>query len=187
MDDQGHVGLGVLDGGDQVVALLGTHQAGHILNADGGSAHALQVLHHAHEGLLGMYRAGGEGDGTGGVGPALDGLVNGDLQVAHVVQGVENPDDVNAVLYGVLHKLAHHVVGIVLVPQNILAAQQHLQLGVGHLGTDLAQALPGILTQIAQAHVKGSAAPHLGRVEARLVHGLQDGLKLVVREAGGKQ
>ena len=117
----------------------------------------------------------------------LHGLLNGDLKVAHVVQRVENADDVDAVLHGILHELAHHVVGIVLIAQDVLAPQQHLQLGVGHLGADLAQSLPGVLLQIAQAHIKGSAAPDLGGIITGLVDGLQNGLKLAVRQTGGDQ
>lgn len=56
-----------------------------------------------------------------------------------------------------------------LIAQDILTTQQHLQLGVGHLGTDLTQPLPGVLLQVAQADVKGSAAPDLSGVEASLV------------------
>ena len=187
VDDQRQLGHRILDGGDQIIGVLGAHDTGHILDADGLHTHALQVLHHLDVLLQGVNRAGGEADGAGGVGALLVGLVNGHLQIAHVVECVKNPDDVDAVLHGVLHKLAHHVVGIVLIAQDILAAEQHLQLGVGHLGADLAQPLPGVLPQIAQAYVKGGAAPHLGGVEAGLIHGLQDGLKLAVGEAGCDQ
>ena len=187
VDDQRQLGHRILDGGDQIIGVLGAHDTGHILDADGLHTHALQVLHHLNVLLQGVNRAGGEADGAGGVGALLVGLVNGHLQIAHVVECVKNPDDVDAVLHGVLHKLAHHVVGVVLIAQDVLAAEQHLQLGVGHLGADLAQPLPGVLPQIAQAYVKGGAAPHLGGVEAGLIHGLQDGLKLVVGEAGCDQ
>ena len=117
----------------------------------------------------------------------LDGLINGHFQVAHVVEGVENTDDIDTVLHGVLDKLTYYIVGIVLIAQDVLAAQQHLQLGVGHLGADLAQTLPGIFPQVTQTHVKGGAAPDLGGVETSLIHGLQDGLKLAVGKPGGDQ
>ena len=187
VDDQGQLRHGVLDGGNQVVGLLGAHQAGHVLDADGLYAHALQVLDHLHVVLQGVHGAGGVGDGTGGVSALLDGLINGHFQVAHVVEGVENTDDIDTVLHGVLDKLTYHIVGIVLIAQDVLAAQQHLQLGVGHLGADLAQTLPGIFPQVTQTHVKGGAAPDLGGVETSLIHGLQDGLKLAVGKPGGDQ
>ena len=187
MNHQRQLGHGVFDGGHQVIGLLGAHDAGHILDADGLDAHLLQVLHHLNILLQGVDRAGGKADGAGGVAALLDGLVNGHLQVAGIVQGVEDTDDVNAVLDGVLHKLAHHIVGIVLITQDVLAAQQHLQLGIGHLLADFPQPLPGVLLEIAQAHVEGGPAPHLGGVVAGLIHGLQDWLELTVGQAGGDQ
>ena len=60
-----------------------------------------------------------------------------------------------------LHEVLHHVVGIVLVAQDVLAAEQHLQLGVGQALAQLAQALPGVFVQKAQAGVEGGAAPAL--------------------------
>ena len=62
MQVDGQLGSGVLDGGNQIVSFLGTHDTGHILDADGGGAHFLQLLHHFHVLLLGV-------DGRGGVGP----------------------------------------------------------------------------------------------------------------------
>ena len=57
-------------------------------------------------------------------------------------------------------ELFHHVVCVVLVAQDVLAAQQHLQLGVRQGLAQLAQALPRILVQEAQAGVKCGAAQH---------------------------
>ena len=148
---------------------MGPHDTGHILDADGGSAHFLQFLHHFHVLLLGVDGRGGVGQGAGGDGAGLYGGFHGDLQVVRIVEGVEDTDDVNAVLHGLLHEKLDKVIGVVGVTQNILTAQQHLQLGVGHGGTDFAQTLPGIFVQVAQADVKGSAAPALQRVVANLV------------------
>ena len=134
-----------------------------------------------------MDGAGGVGDGAGSVSALLDGLVNGHLQIAHVVERIENTDDVDAVFHGMLHELAHHIIGIVLVAQNVLAAQEHLELGIGHLGADLAQTLPRIFLQIAQAYVKGSTAPHFSRIKTGLIHGLQNGLELAVGQAGSDE
>ena len=187
VDHHRQFGDRVLDGGDQVIGVLGPHDARHVFDGDGLYAHFLEILHHGYVLFQGVDRAGGEADGTGGVGPLLDGLVDGYLQVAHIVQSVEDTDDVDAVLDGVLHEFTHHVIGIVLIAQDVLASQQHLELGIGHLGPDLPQPLPGVLLEITQAHVKGSAAPHLSGVVASLVHGLQNGLEFVIGEAGGDQ
>jgi len=73
------------------------------------------------------------------------------------------------------------------VAQNVLTAQQHLQLGVGHGGADLAQTLPGIFVQVAQADVKSGAAPAFDGVVADLVDDTEHGLKLLEGQAGGDQ
>ena len=187
VDDQGQLGHRVLDGGNQIIGVLGTHNTSHILDADGGDAHLLQILHHLDVLLQSVDRAGGKADGAGGVSALLHGLINGDLQIARIVQRIKDADDVDAVLHRVLHELADHIVGVVLIAQDVLAPQEHLELGVGHLGADLAQPVPGILPQVAQADVKGGAAPHLSGVEAGLIHGLQDRLELVIGKPRGDQ
>ena len=65
-----------------------------------------------------------------------------------------------------------------LVAQQILAAQQHLQLGVGQALAQLAQALPGVLVEEAQAAVEGRAAPALQREVTHLVQLLKRRLHL---------
>ena len=51
------------------------------------------------------------------------------------------------------------IIRVVLVAQQVLAAQQHLQLGLGHVLFDGAQALPRILIQETHADVERRAAP----------------------------
>ena len=177
----------VLDGGDQVIGGLGGQNTGHVLDADGAHAHAGHFLDHAHILVQGVDRAGGVGDSAGSKSAAAYRLLNGDLQVVDVVEGIENAHDVDAVFHRGADKAAHNVVRVVLVAQNVLATQQHLQLGVGHLGADLSQPLPGVLVQVAQAHVKGGSAPAFHRVESGLIHGLQYGLELVIAQTGGHQ
>ena len=188
--EQGHIGKArgavgvddhrdiqaVLDGGDQVVALLRRHDAGHVLDADGLEAHLLHLAADLHILFQRVDGAGGVADGAGGDGPPLHRFLHGHLQVPQIIEGVEDADHVDAVGDAALHELAHHVVGIVLVAQQVLAPQEHLQLRVGHFRLDPAQPLPGILVQEAHAAVKGGAAPALHGIEARLVQGLQYGI-----------
>ena len=180
-------GMGVLNGGDQVVSLLGTHDAGHVLDADGGSAHGLQLVDHFHVLLVGVHGRGGVGQGAGSDGAGLDGGLHGDLQVVGVVQGVEDTDDVDAVLHSLLDEHLHEVIGVVGVAQDVLAPQEHLELGLGSGGADLPQSLPGVLVQVAQADVEGSAAPALDGVVTGVVDGLQHGGELVVGQAGSDE
>ena len=67
-----------------------------------------------------------------------------------------------------------------LVAQNILTAQKHLELGVGHCSADLAQSFPRVLIEEAQAHIEGGTAPALGRVVTGLVKLGEDRFKLLI-------
>ena len=170
----------VLDGADQLIGVLGREDPRHVLYADGAHAHALHLPGHLHILVQRVDGTGGVGYGAGGHGPALHRLFYCHLKVVQVVQGVKNTDDVYAVFHGGTDKTPHHIIAVVLVAQNVLPSQQHLQLGIGHLGPYLTQTLPGVLVEKAQAHVEGGSAPALHRVEAGLVHLLQYPLKLLV-------
>ena len=74
-----------------------------------------------------------------------------------------------------------------LVAENILPAEQHLELCVRHLRTDLAQTLPRVFVEVAQANVECRAAPALGGIEACLVHRLKDWLKFFIRKSCGNE
>ena len=187
MQVDGHTGNGILDGGNQIVGFLGAHDTGHVLDADGGSAHFLQLLDHLHIVGLGVNRRGGIRNGTGSNGTGVDGGLHGNLQVVHVVQSVKNTDDVDTVFHGLLDEELYEIVGVVGVAQNILTPQQHLQLGVGYGSADLAQTLPGIFVQVAQADVEGGAAPAFDGIVASLVDGRKHGLELLIRQAGCDQ
>ena len=131
---------------------------------------------------------GGHGVAEGGLhlSVVLLGGLDGLLQIADVVEGVEDADDIDAVLDALAAEGVHHVVGVVLVAQNVLAAEQHLQLRVLHVLADGAQALPRILFQKAHAGVKGSTAPALQRVVADGIQLLQRRQHVLDGHAGGR-
>jgi len=190
VQDQGQGHACVLDALEQLLSLVGAHGTGHILQADGIEAHALQLL--AHLGILGGGVHGGLGVGNaagshGVGGGVLLGSLQSGADVAEIVQCVEDTQHVDAVLDGQLHELLHNVVVIVLVTQQVLAAQQHLEPGVRHSLAESAQALPGIFVQVTQAAVKGSAAPALDGIVAGLIHGGQDALHIGKSHTGSHQ
>ena len=113
--------------------------------------------------------------------------LEGSLDVAEIVQSVEDTQNVDAVLDGQLYKLLHHIIVVVLVAKQVLAPEQHLQAGVGHSLAERAQALPGILVQVAQAAVKGGAAPALDGIVPGLIHSGQDALHIGKRHTGSHQ
>ncbi len=170
----------VLYAGNEVVCALRGHDACHVLDADGAYAHLFELLYHLDELCRRVNGARGVGNGARGHCALLYGLFDGDLEVIGVVERVEDADDVDAVFDRGAHEAAHDIVGIMLVAEDVLSAQEHLELGVGHLGADLAQALPRILAEKAQADIEGSAAPAFYGVESGLVHLFKDGLEFVI-------
>ena len=106
------------------------------------------------------------------------------LEVAHVVERIEDTDDVNAVFDGLLDERIDHVVCIVLVAQNVLATEEHLQLRVGHRLAQLTQTLPRIFIQEAHAGVKRSATPAFQRIVADFIQLVSDGQHLVQTHTG---
>ena len=165
----------LLEALDQAVGLVGQQQVGHVLDADGVRAQLLNLLGELDEIVLGMHGADGVAHSHFADAAVLLGGLDGRFQVAHVVEGVENADDIDAVLNRQAHELLHHVVGIVLVAEDVLAAEEHLQLGVGQGLAQLAQALPRVFVQKAQAAVKRGAAPALQGIIADLVENLAGG------------
>ena len=190
VQNQGQGHTGILDALEQLLSLLGAHGTGHVLQADGVEAHLLQLL--AHFGVLlgGVDGALGVGDAAGShgtLGAVLLGCFQSGLDVAEIVQSIEDTQHIDAVLDGQLHELLHHIIVIVLVAQQVLTAEQHLESGVGHGLANLAQTLPGIFVQVAQAAVEGGTAPALHGVVAGLVHGGQNLLEIGEGHTGGHQ
>ena len=145
----------------QGVRVIGQQQVRHVLDADGVGAHLLQLHGQLDEVVLAVHGALGVADGSLHHAAVLLDELHGSFHVAGVVQSVENTHHIDAVFDGLLAEGLHHVVGIVPVAQDVLAAEQHLQLGVGQALFQGAQALPGVFVQKAHAHVEGGAAPAL--------------------------
>ncbi len=104
-----------------------------------------------------------------------------------VVHGVEDAEHVHAVFDGALDEALHHVIGVVAVAEQVLAAEQHLQRGLRHGLFELAQADPGVLAEEADAGVKGGAAPAFKGPVARVIEGGRNGEHIVEAQAGGEK
>ena len=169
------------------VGVIGVEKAGHVLKADGVGTHLYELLR-----LLGVHvwRVDGTdrvADGALGVAARLLDGFDGGLEVAKVVDGVEDAEDVHAVLNRELAELIDDIVGVVAVAYDVLAAEQHLEGRLLEALLELAQALPGVLAEKAEGGVEGGAAPDLDAVEAGLVHLGRDGDHVLGAHARGEQ
>ncbi|SLY46856.1 Uncharacterised protein [Klebsiella quasivariicola] len=134
-----------------------------------------------------MDRAGGVGERALGMGAVAADRLQGGFHIARVVHGIEDTEDVHAVFDGAFDKALHHIVGVVAVAEQVLAAEQHLQRGLRHRLFQLAQADPRVLAEKADAGVKGGAAPALQRAVANVVERSGNGQHIVETQAGGEQ
>jgi hypothetical protein len=133
------------------------------------TTHVLEATSHVDPVLQIMDRADGIGHGSLGMLAGRQRGLDGCLQIAHIVHGVEDAEDIHAVDRRALDERLDQVVRIVPVAKQVLPAQQHLLLRVGHGGLDQAQPLPGILPEIADAGIEGRTAPALHRPIADLI------------------
>ena len=96
------------------------------------------------------------------------------FQVAGVVQCVENTHNGNAIVNGAFYEFSYYVVSIMVVAQNVLATEQHLNRSVGKVFFQSAQSFPGIFVQETQAGVKSCATPSFYSVVANSVNFFQN-------------
>ncbi|MNZ80284.1 hypothetical protein D3C78_989140 [compost metagenome] len=172
---------------DQFAGGEGGQQARHVLDGDGVDTHGGHGLGLGDEGVDGMHRAGGVADGALGMLAGCLHRFDGDAQVTHVVHRVEDAEHVDAVDRRLGDEGLDHVVAVVAVAEQVLAAQEHLQAGVGQRGLELAQALPRVFLEEAHAGVEGGAAPDFQRPVADFVELVADRQHVFGTHAGGQQ
>jgi hypothetical protein len=104
-----------------------------------------------------------------------------------MAQGVEDAEDVHAVLDGPVAELVDDVIGVVAVADGVLAAEQHLGRRLLEPLLDFAETLPRVLFQEAEAGIEGGAAPAFDGVVADGVHELEDGDHVLGAHAGREE
>ena len=108
-----------------------------------------------------VHRAGGIADSTLRHVCRLFHGLDGNTQIAQIVHRVEDAEYVYAVVGGFLDKRPHHIIGVVAVAEQVLAAQQHLDAAVRQRLAQFLQTFPRIFLEVAHASVEGGATPGL--------------------------
>ena len=149
-------------------------QSGHVLDADHVGTAFDDLIGEAQVVVKGVQifgwveqvacvADGDLGQGSAGIQHRVDGWTH----LRHVVEGVEDAEDVHA---GV-GRLAHEGVGdlgrVRGVADGVAAAQQHLQVDVRQGFAQRGEALPGVFAEETQRHVVGCAAPGFDREQLR--------------------
>ena len=169
----------------QFVGAVRTEKSGHIFDADGIGAHLDQFFTQFDEVFILMVRTDGVDDTSLGMTAGLFGGPDGGFQVPRIVQGIENADNGDPVIHRPLDEFCHHVVGHVGVSQKVLAPEKHLDRGMGQVFLQQSEPLPGVLIQVAEAHVEGGTTPGFDGVIAGAVHFFQDRQHIYDAHAGG--
>ena len=153
----------------QRIRLIWQQQVRHILDADHIRAHLNELFCDLHEIILVVYGADGIADCGLADSAILFRVFDRCFKVAHIVERIENTDYINAVFNRLPAELLHNVIRIMLIAQNVLAAEEHLQLCVRQCLAQFAQAVPWVFVQEAKAAVKRCAAPAFQRPVADAV------------------
>ena len=156
--------------GDKLGCLVRNQKACHILDTDGIRTHLLNLLCGLLPILEGICITQCVGKCNLCVAAFLLGCVNRSLKVAEVVQAVEDTDDIDSVCNGLLHEILYYVIGVVIVAEDVLSAEEHLQLRILEACAKLAETIPRVFLEEAKARVKRSSAPALYGVISDLVH-----------------
>ena len=93
--------------------------------------------------------------------------VDGRAHRIHIVQRIENPENIHPGRGRLINKRARDQLRIRGVAHRVTPAQQHLQTDVGHRLPQRGQPLPRIFLQKAQRHIISRATPALHRQQLR--------------------
>ncbi len=172
-----------LDRLDQVVGDARRKQASHVFDADRIAFHRDEFVGERGQFLRRVHGAGGVTDGAlrvfaGGLHGA-----DGGAQVAGVVERVENPKDIHAVLRGAAHECFDDVVGEAGVLNDVLPAQEHHVRRAGRGGLQLIESCERVLVEETQARVDGRAAPGFQRAKSQRIKRCGGGQHLGGRHA----
>ena len=146
----------------------------HIFNANGIDPELLLLARILHEFLDGVHRTDGVTKRTLRMTAVLLDGAHRRLDVSRIVECIEHPEYVHAVLTGQRHETVDHVVGVITVPHQVLSAQKHLQRRLFGLGLDKPQSLPRILPKKAKAHVERGPAPAFEGIISDAVDNVDD-------------
>ena len=196
-----------LQGGDHRTGDLRGDETGHVLDGDHVSAHPLQLLRlvdevlHGEQGpeetlsgeeplhLLGKGEVRVHGEADRAIREPLVGLheTDGGIHVRQVVEGVEDPHDVDSRLKGVLVEPFDDLVGVRVVTEEVLPPGEGGQLGnVPDSALDLGEAVPGVLLQKPHGGIGNRSSPDLHGVEPGLLVKWKDPVHLVLVHPGGE-
>ena len=123
---------GGFDPAYEVIGVERRQEPGHVLDAERVRSQILQLLRHSDKAFHAVDGADGIADGGFDMFATGFHFPHGPFDVADIVQGVEDAEDVDAVGGRPFDESFQHIIGIVPIADQVLPAEQHLKFGVGH-------------------------------------------------------
>ena len=117
-------------------------QTGHVLDAEGVGAEIFELLGQIDVTVDAVNRADGITDRRFRVLAAGFYLSDRPVDVPHVVQRIEDAEDVDAVCGGPFDEPLEHIVRIVAIADQVLPAEQHLELRIAAWRREARAAVP---------------------------------------------
>ncbi len=121
-----------------------------------------------------MNRAGGVTECAFNILSELLRSLYGRTNVPYIIEGIEDPEYIDAVLRGFFYEFPYDIVRVMLIPDKVLSPQQHLEFCVRQRFLQFFESFPWILPEETHSSVECRAAPNLHRPETDLVHFLAD-------------
>ena len=133
--------------GNQLESVIRRQYTGHVFNGDGVCTHVFDLFGQIDPGFQRVNRTGGVRQCALGVFALLFHCFQCGVQVARVVHGVKNAENVHTVGRSALNELFNHVVSVVTITQQVLTAQQHLVRGLWHGFLEFADTVPRVFAE----------------------------------------
>ena len=171
----------------EVVGIKWRQEPGHVFNTEGVGSQILQLFRHVDKTVDAVDGTDCIADGSFDMFAARFHFPHGPLDVADIVQGVEDAEDIDAVGGRPFNEPFQYIVGIVPIADQVLPAEQHLELGIGHGGAQCAKPFPGIFFEKAQTRIEGGATPDFERPIADSIELLGDGQHVFRPHAGSQE
>ena len=122
------------DSADEMIGVERRQEPGHVFNTEGVGSQIFKLFRHIYETVYAVNGADGIADGGFDMFAAGLYLSHSPFDIADIVQCIEDTKDINAICRGPFDESFQHIVGIVPIADQVLTAEQHLKLGIGHGG-----------------------------------------------------
>src|SRR5271157_1927069 len=156
----------LLEARDKLKGRMRINKAGHVFDTDLIHPLVFQFPCFGYKFLDSVHRANGKANRSFSYFPYFLDRPDYRLVVPHIIQCVENPEDIYSVSSSGMHELVHDIVRKIGVRDQVLPTDEHHVLDTRHGFFEPASPFPRIFPQEADAYVKSSATPRFCSVNS---------------------